>query len=406
LYNLGIMKEGPFKKDFKKYTAPVLGLYFEDFEVVAGTGCYLYGTDGKKYLDFSSGIAVCSTGHCHPKVVKAVTQQLNKLIHVCIGVALYEPYIKLSKELAEIVPMPDAQVFLCQSGSEAVESAIKLAKYTTKKPGMIAFKGCFHGRTLGALSLTTSKMKYREGYEPLVPESYISEFDLKLVEGLLKTRKIAGVIIEPILGEGGYIQVEKKFMKGLRKLCDKYKALLIVDEVQSGFGRTGKWFAIDHYGIKPDVMTLAKGIASGFTLGACVAKGSVMAKWSPGSHGGTYGGNPINCTGALATLEIIKKEKLIQNAEKMGEYLKACLLKLQDDYGVIKEVRGLGLMIGVDFGDASVVRKLMDKCLEMGLVLISTGGGGTVIRFVPALIVNKKQIDTALSIFEKALQDV
>ena len=406
MYNLCIMKEGPYLKDFIKYTSPVLGRYFEDFEVVAGSGCYLYGTDGKKYLDFSSGIAVCSTGHFHPKVIKAVTEQVNKLIHICIGVALYEPYIKLGKELANIVPIPNAQTFLCQSGSEAVESAIKLAKYTAKKPGIIAFKGCFHGRTLGALSLTTSKMKYRDGYEPLVPEVYISEFDLKLVEGLMKTHKIAAAIIEPILGEGGYIPVEKKFMKGLRKLCDKYKALLIVDEIQTGFGRTGKWFAMEHYGVKPDIITLAKGIASGFTLGACVAKSSIMAKWSPGAHGGTYGGNPVNCAAALATIEVIKKNKLVQNAQKMGDYLKANLLKLKDDYDVIKDVRGMGLMIGVDFEDAGVVGKIMNDCLKMGLVLISTGGGGTVIRFVPALIVNKKQVDTALSIFEKVLQDV
>jgi len=388
---------------FKKAASPVLGLYFGDFPIKAAKGCYLFGEDGKKYLDFSSGIATCSTGHCHPQVIAAAAKQMKKLVHICIGVALYEPYIKLAEEMKTIVPMKDAMSFFCQSGSEAVESALKLAKYASKKPGIIAFQGAFHGRTMGALSATTSKMKYRDGYEPLLPEMYIAPLDLSVVEGLMKTKQIGGVIIEPVLGEGGYVVIKKDFMAGLRKLCDTYGAYLIFDEVQTGFGRTGKWFAADHLGVVPDIMTMAKGIASGFTLGACVGKREVMEKWSPGAHGSTFGGNPVNCAAAIATISVMKKQKLIENSAKLGGYMKKKLEELKNKYSVIKDVRGMGLMIGIDIGDAAVVKKIMDTCLKNGLVLISTGGGGTVLRFVPPLIVKKAEIDKALKIFEKVL---
>jgi 4-aminobutyrate aminotransferase len=390
----------------KKVLSPVLGRYFPDFEVKSGKGCYLFGTDGKKYLDFSSGIAVCSTGHAHPRVVAAANKQIKKLIHICIGIAYYDPYLTLAEKLSRIVPVKNAQFFFCQSGSEAVEAAIKLAKYATKKTGLIALRGGFHGRTLGALSLTTSKMKYREGYEPLLPKVYIAKPDLKAVENLLKSKQIAAVILEPILGEGGYVILPKQLVRGIRKLCSKYKALMILDEIQSGFGRTGKWFAIEHFGVKPDILCMAKGIASGFPLGGIAASVSVMKKWSPGAHGGTFGGNPVCCAAAIATIETIKKEKLLQNAVRMGSYLKRYLKKLQEKYPVIKDVRGLGLMIGIDFKNSAIVRKIMDYCLDKKLVLIPTGANGTVFRFVPALIVKKKEIDQALKIFEKALKNV
>jgi len=391
---------------FKASLSPVLGRYFEDFGVVSGKGCYLTATDGKQYLDFSSGIATASTGHCHPKVIKAVVEQVKKLIHICIGVALYEPYIKLGEELRKIIPLPNAKIFCCQSGSEAVEAALKLAKYAQKKPGIIAFEGAFHGRTLGALSVTTSKMKYRDGYEPLLPEVYIAPFDLSRVEELLKSKAIAGVIVEPILGEGGYRTVEVEFMKGLRKLCDQYSALLIMDEVQTGIGRTGKWFAAEHFGITPDIITLAKGIASGFPLGICAAKGEIMDKWSPGAHGSTFGGNPVSCAAALTTLSVIQEKRLVEKSAKLGKYLLAQLKKLQKKYPVIKEARGLGLMVGVDFGDSDFVKKIINYCLKKQLVLISTGADGTVIRFIPPLIVKKAEIDQALGIFEEALINV
>jgi 4-aminobutyrate aminotransferase len=396
------------KQRGEKVLSPVLGKYFDDFEVKAGKGGYLAGRDGKKYLDFATGIACCVTGHCHPKVVAAIKKQAENLIHTCIGVAYYEPYVKLAEELQKIAPMKKAQAFLCQSGTEAVEAALKLAKYATKKPGIIAFRGGFHGRTLGALSVTTSKMKYREGYEPLLPEMHIAPFDLNVIEGLIKSLpgKIGGMIVEPLLGEGGYIAVEKGFLRGLRKVCDAYNILLIFDEVQTGIGHTGKWFACEHAGVEPDIVTLAKGIASGLPLGACLAKAEIMAKWSPGAHGSTFGGNPVCCAAAIATLQVIKEERLLANAAKLGNYLKKELLKLKRKHSILKEVRGMGLMLGADFGDTDLVKKIINFCLQKGLVLISTGGEGTVIRFIPPLNVTKPEIDQALNVFSYALKNV
>lgn len=389
-----------------KVLSPVLGKYFADFEISGGKGSCLIGLDGRKYLDFATGIACCVTGHCHPTVVAAIKKQAANLIHACIGVAYYEPYIKLAEELQKIAPMKNAQTFLCQSGSEAVEAALKLAKYATKKAGIISFQGAFHGRTLGALSITTSKMKYREGYEPLLPEIFVSPLDLQVVEGLLRSHagKIGGMIIEPILGEGGYHVVKHSFLKALRQLCDQYGVLLIFDEVQTGIGHTGKWFACEHAGVIPDIITLAKGIASGFPLGACLASKEIMAKWSPGAHGSTFGGNPVGCAAAIATLAVIKKEKLLQNSARLGTYLKSKLSQLQAHHcGLIKDVRGLGLMLGVDFGASEPVKKILNFCLENKLVLISTGGDGTVVRFIPPLNITRKEIDQALEIFEAAL---
>jgi len=387
----------------QKVLSPVLGKYFPGFEIIKASGSYLTGADGKKYLDFSSGVAVTSTGHCHPKVVAAAKKQLSNLIHICIGVALYEPYVALAEKLSKVVPLKNAQFFFCQSGTEAIEGAIKLARYVTKKPGLIALRGSFHGRSLGALSLTTSKMKYREGYEPLLPEVYIADRDLALIEGLLKTKNIAGLIFEPILGEGGYLELSSDFIRGLRKLCTQYGALLIADEIQTGIGRTGKWFAVEHAGVSPDVICMAKGIASGFPLGAVAAPAEIMKNWSPGAHGGTFGGNPVCCAAALATFDIIQKQKLVQKAKTLGNYLKKKLVALQKRYPVIKEIRGTGLMLGIDFKDNAPVKKISNGCLEQGLVLIPTGADGTVIRVIPPLTVTKAEIDKALKIFENAI---
>jgi predicted acetylornithine/succinylornithine family transaminase len=392
----------------KSVISPVLATYFDDFEVAGGKGHYLVGLDGKKYLDFAAGIACCPVGHCHPRVVAAIKRQSEKLLHTCIGIAYYAPYIELAEELQKIAPMKDAKVFLCQSGSEANEAAIKLAKYVTKKPGIVAFQGGFHGRTLGALSVTTSKMKYREGYEPLLPEVYIAPLDLAVLEGLINAHagRIGAMILEPILGEGGYVVVPKEFQLKVRQLCDKNNILLIYDEVQTGVGRTGKWFACEHVGVIPDIMTVAKGIASGLPLGVCMAKGEVMDKWSPGAHGSTFGGNPVCCASALATLKVIREGNLLANAAKLGNYLKSCLQKLQKEFPAILEVRGMGLMIGVETGDAEMVKKIINFCLEKGLVLISTGGNGTAIRFIPPLDIRQKEIDQALKLFRAALENV
>ncbi|MBU0630065.1 MAG: aminotransferase class III-fold pyridoxal phosphate-dependent enzyme [Candidatus Margulisbacteria bacterium] len=396
------------EKRGKSVLPPVLAKYFADFAVSKGKGSYVYDERGKKTLDFATGIACNIIGHCPPSVVSAAKKQLDQLIHACIGVALYEPYIQLGEELQKIVPIKKAQSFFCQSGAEAVEAAIKLAKYAAKKPGIIAFQGGFHGRTLGALSVTSSKMKYREGYEPLLPEVYISPFDLLLVEGLLKENdwKIGSVIIEPILGEGGYLPLPSGFLRGVRALCDKYNTLLIVDEVQTGMGHTGKWFACEHEGVVPDIMVLAKGLASGLPLGACIASRELMAKWPAGAHGSTFGGNPVCCAAAIATIGTIKKEKLLSNTVKLGQYLMKSLTSLQASFPAIKEVRGQGLLIGVDLGNNTQARKVLDYCLDHGLLLISTGRDGTVIRFIPPLNVSKKEIDLALKIFSAALRNV
>ena len=395
------------KKRAQAVVSPVLGMYFADFEVARGKGTRLTGLNGENYLDFATGIACTVTGHCHPKVVAAIKKQAEKLLHTCIGVAYYEPYVALAEELQKIVPIKKAQAFLCQSGTEAVEAALKLAKYATKKPGIIAFQGGFHGRSLGSLSVTTSKMKYRDGYEPLLPEIYIAPLDLKVVAGLIESREIGGMIIEPMLGEGGYVEIGQDFLKGLRRLCDENGVLLIFDEVQTGMGHTGKWFACEHIGVIPDVITISKGIASGLPLGACVASAEVMAKWSPGAHGGTFGGNPVCCAAGVATIKAIKQEKMLANAAKLGAYLKTKLIELKEDYPeLIIDVRGRGLMIGVDFGASELVKKVINACLEKRLVLISTGGDGTVIRFIPALNVKKAEIDTALKIFALALANV
>ncbi|MCU0640932.1 MAG: aminotransferase class III-fold pyridoxal phosphate-dependent enzyme [Candidatus Margulisbacteria bacterium] len=389
-----------------KVMSPVLGKYFDDFEIKGGQAGYLLGLDGQKYLDFATGIASCPTGHCHPRVAAAIKKQADTLLHTCIGVAYYEGYVSLAEELQKIAPMKKALAFFCQSGSEAVEASLKLAKYATKKPGIIAFQGGFHGRTLGALSVTTSKLKYRDGYEPLLPEVYVAPLDLKVVEGLLKTKKIAGLIIEPILGEGGYVVVKKDFLQGLRRLADRYGALLIFDEVQTGIGRTGKWFACQHTGVVPDIIALAKGIASGLPLGACLAKAEVMQKWSPGAHGSTFGGNPVCCAAAIATLQVIRDEKLLANAVKQGAYLLGELKRLQKKYPAIKDVRGLGLMIGVDFGANEPVRSIMNQCLKQGVLMIPTGADGTVMRLIPPLGVTRAQVDQALRAFSAALANV
>ena len=392
-----------------KVLTPALS-HYTNLEIEKGRGAYLISKNGKKYLDFACGIAVTNLGHCHPKVVAAAVKQSENLIHACAGIVYYEANVLLAEKLAEICPAGLNMSFFCQSGAEAVEGAIKLAKYVKNKQGIIAFEGSFHGRTLGALSVTTSKQKYRDRYEPLLPNIFIAPYSkensLVEVEKILKSNRIAGVIVEPIQGEGGYIVPSKEFLSGLRNLCNKYEALLIFDEVQTGFGRTGKMFASEAFGVYPDVMTVAKSIASGFPLGAVIAKDSIMKQWSPGAHGSTMSGNPVSCAAALATIDVIEKEKLPEYALKMGGYLKAKLDKLKKDYSAIIEVRGMGLMLAVEFKDNAAAKQIMESCLKDGLILISCGTRDQVIRFIPPLIITKEQIDTAVNIFEEALKSL
>ncbi|MCX5750809.1 MAG: aminotransferase class III-fold pyridoxal phosphate-dependent enzyme [Candidatus Saganbacteria bacterium] len=400
------MKKGKLIERTKKVLSPVLARYFE-LEVKGGRGAFLTGLDGRKYLDFSTGIAVNSLGHCHPNIVEAIEKQTRHLIHVCAGIAYYEANVALAEKLKEILPAPLESVFFCQSGTEAVEGAMKLAKYVTKKPGIITFKGAFHGRTLGALSVTTSKAKYQEGYKPLLPNVYVASKDIdsfKKVVAKVGKGKIAAAIIELVQGEGGYIIQDPFFVKELVVFCKSQGILLILDEIQSGLGRTGKWFACQHFGIVPDIMCIAKSLGGGLPLGAVVSSKKIMEQWSPGAHGGTMGGNPVACAAGLAMLEVIQKQKILDNVQSMGGYLKQKLLALQAQYPKIKEVRGLGLMLGVDFKDSAYAKHIINTCLSRGLVLISTGADGQVVRFIPPLNVAKAQVDNALQIFERVLK--
>jgi 4-aminobutyrate aminotransferase len=403
------MKNESLEKRASKVLSPALA-HYTNLEVEKGRGAYLISKTGKKYLDFACGIAVTNLGHCPPKVVAAAMKQAENLIHACAGIVYYEANVLLAEKLAKVCPAGLNMSFFCQSGAEAIEGAIKLAKYVTNKQGIIAFDGSFHGRTLGALSVTTSKQKYRDRYEPLLPNVFIAPYakenSITEVEKIIKSNQIAGILVEPIQGEGGYIVPQKEFLSGLRDLCNKYELFLMFDEVQTGFGRTGKMFASEHFNVYPDIMAVAKSIASGFPLGAVIAKDSIMKQWSPGSHGSTFSGNPVSCAAALATIDIIEKEKLAENASKMGNYLRSKLDKLKLTYPAIIDVRGLGLMIGVEFKDGNTVKQIMENCLKGGLILISCGARDQVIRLIPPLIVTKEQIDSAINIFEESLKSM
>ncbi|MDD4526561.1 MAG: aminotransferase class III-fold pyridoxal phosphate-dependent enzyme [Candidatus Margulisbacteria bacterium] len=418
------------KDKAKKYISPVLGKYFPDFEVISGEGIYLYDSDGKRYIDFTCGIGVTNTGHCHPTVVKAITKQASQLIHICAGIAHYEPHIKLAERLVNILPFKEASVVFSQSGSEAIEASLKLARYVTKKKKLVAFTHSFHGRTLGALSVTY-KEKYKKGYEGWLIDDvirldypyyfhhntmeyhdYVFQCIANFKKAILENNDIAAVIIEPILGEGGYVPAPVEFIQELRKFTEEQGILLIFDEVQSGFGRTGTMFAMEHYDVVPDIVALAKGIASGMPLGACVAKKELMDQWTTSAHGGTYIGNPVSCAASLATISVIEEEGLLENAYEIGKFITSLLHEAQKKLPVIGDVRGVGLMIGVEFIDPvtkepspEIVKKIKIKALEKGLVIISCGDSDQCLRLIPALIITKAQAKEAIDILISTIQE-
>jgi 4-aminobutyrate aminotransferase len=403
------------------------------FPIVAerAEGCYIYATDGKKYLDFTSGIGVTNTGHCHPKVVEAIREQAGLFIHAQVNIVVHQPMLQLIEELRKIVPPSIDGFFFSNSGAEALEGAVKLARAATGKPNVIVFTGSFHGRTAGAMALTTSKTIYRSGYQPLPAGVFVSpypyayklgmtdarttEYCLGALEELLISQtsptETAAILIEPELGEGGYVVPPAAFMKGLRELCDRSGILLIFDEVQSGFGRTGKWFAQEHFGVTPDIMTVAKGIASGLPLSGVFSRLDLMKKWQTGSHGGTYGGNPVACAAGVATIRAMRDEDMPGNAARRGLQLMTGLRKLQEEYPIIGDVRGLGLMIGTEFtvkgkpADKSITKAVVHACEEHGLLLLSCGTYDNVIRWIPPLVVSEAQINDALGIFAEALKE-
>lgn len=396
-----------------------------------GEGIYLYDVDGKRYIDFTSGIGVTNTGHAHPKVVAAVQKQAGKILHAQANIVYHEPMIQLTEELSQILPEKLNSYFFSNSGAEAVEASVKLARAATGRPNIIVFQGSFHGRTHATMAMTTSKTIYRAGYQPLVPGIFVAPFPyayyygwdeetavnfaIKELKRLLKMQtapsETAAIVIEPELGEGGYIPAPNSFMQKLRSICDEYGILLVADEVQSGFGRTGKWFGIEHSGVAPDILIMAKGLASGMPLSGIAAPRALMDKWPPGSHGGTYGGNAVACAAAVATIQVLRDEKLVENAAEMGVVLTTGLRKLQETHPEIGDVRGWGLMVATEFTKAdgepwgeraSAITKV---CHEQGLMLLTCGAYGNVIRWIPPLIVNQAQLQEALGIFAGALRD-
>jgi 4-aminobutyrate aminotransferase len=396
-----------------------------------GRGSEVWDVDGNRFLDFMGGIAVTSTGYSHPQVVKAIQEQAEKFIHISSDF-YHENWIRLAEKLNEVAPFEeDALSFMTNSGTEAVETAIKLARYHTKRSNFIGFTGAFHGRTMGAVTFTASKAKYHGGFYPLMngvthapyPNSYrptiyrrkgeddgeavVRYIESEILNQILPPKDVAGILVETIQGEGGYIIPPDGFYPALRKLCDKYGILMILDEVQCGMGRTGKWWAIEHFGVEPDMITTAKGIASGMPLGACVARKSVM-DWAPGTHGNTYGGNPVSCAASLATFDLIEKEYL-KNAAEVGAYALEALEEIKARHPSIGDVRGKGLMIGVEFVKdretkepaADLTEDVVNKGFERGLLMLSCGK--SVIRIAPPLCITKSEMDEGLKMFEESL---
>jgi 4-aminobutyrate aminotransferase len=398
-----------------------------------GQGSEVWDVDGNRYIDFATGIAVTATGHCHPKVTEALKRQADRFLHMSGTDFYYPEQVELAEKLAEIAPMRGTKaVFFTNSGTESIEAAIKLALHQTGRPHFVAFYGAFHGRTMGALSLTASKPVQRAGFSPFMPEvthvPYSNPFRcphhreeskcredcicVDYIEETVLSKKVspdqvAAIVVEPIQGEGGYIFPEDSFLPQLRELCDRHGILLIADEIQTGIGRTGKWFAIEHWGVEPDIVCVAKGIASGMPLGAMIARSEIM-KWGPGTHASTFGGNPLSCAAAMATLELIE-ENFMQNAARMGEVFIHELETIQKRHPSIVRVEGKGLMVVAELAKDPVSKEpeselrddVVQRAFKKGLLILGCGTSG--IRFVPALNIPKELVDEGLPIFEEAL---
>lgn len=398
---------------------------------VKGEGAYIFDADGRRYLDFTSGIGVTNTGHCHPKVVEAVRRQAGELIHGQVAIVKHPQMLKLAERLGALMPGDIDSFFFSSAGTEAVEAALRLARQATARPNIISFHGGFHGRTMGSLSVTTSSVGLRAGVQPMMggvvvapfPDSYrygwdeatATEFCLRELDHILHTishpKETAAMLVEPVQGDGGYLPANTAFMQGLRERCDRHGILLIFDEVQAGNGRTGRFWSHEHFDVQPDVMVTAKGLASGFPLSVLCAPAELMKKGWPNSQGGTYGGNAVACAAALATLEVIDEEGLVQNAAEQGAYLRRRLDELAERHSQIGHVRGKGLMQGTVIVDAEGRRdgqqaaRIVKACEERGVLMIRCGAyGGEVVRWLPPLIVDREQVDQALETFEAVLK--
>jgi 4-aminobutyrate aminotransferase len=395
-----------------------------------GEGCYLYGTDGRRYLDFTAGIGVTSTGHCHPHVVEAARRQIGSLIHGQYTTVMHQPMLELVDRLGSVLPPGLDSLFFANSGSEAVEASLRLSRQATGRPNVIVFHGGFHGRTVATATMTTSGTRFSAGFSPLMggvhvapfPNAYrygwseeeATAFALKELDYIFATltapNETAAFVVEPVLGEGGYVPGNTAFFQGLRERADRYGILLVIDEIQTGFGRTGKFFGHQHFDVRPDIITIAKGLASGFPLSGIAASEELMAKGWPGSQGGTYGGNAVSCAAAVATLEVIEKEDLVANAAARGvQLLDGARARAIDGIG---DVRGLGLLVGSEFtaADGSADRTKASAAQQLaakkGLLLLTCGAHMNVVRMIPPLIVTAEQIEDALKIWSEVLDEV
>jgi len=400
------------------------------FAMSHGRGTEVWDVDGNRFLDFASGIAVCATGHAHPKVVEAVKQAAEKFLHISSDY-WHENMVALAERLADVAPLGEPVMsFLCQSGTESVEGAIKLARYVTGRPRFIGFLGGFHGRTMGSLSFTSSKYTQQKGFAPTMPGvthvpypnpyrplfagsdqgAAVLDYIRMLFERNVPPSEVAAILVEPIQGEGGYIVPPDGFLAGLRRLCDEHGILLIFDEVQSGVGRTGKMYACEHWGVQPDILTSAKGLGSGLPIGAVIARRRVMEYWKRGAHGNTYGGNPVTCAAAIATLDLVKSE-FAANAARVGRHFTGRLHELQRDYPCIGEVRGKGLMIGMELietdAERTPARELCDRVVTCayhnGLILLTCGV--STLRFMPPLSVSEAEVDEAVGMLRASLDE-
>ena len=397
-----------------------------------GEGVLLYDEDDRRYLDFTAGIGVTSTGHCHPRVVEAAQRQVGTLIHAQYTTVMHRPLLTLVERLGEVLPADLDRMFFANSGSEAIEAALRLSRQATGRPNIVVFHGGFHGRTVAAASMTTSGTKFRSGFSPLMagvhvapfpdpghfgwPVDQATDFALSQLDYILQTlttpADTAAFVVEPVLGEGGYVPANERFFAGLRERADKYGILLVVDEVQTGFGRTGKFWGGQHFGAKPDIVVTAKGLASGFPLSAIAAPAELMDKAWPGSQGGTYGANAVACAAAVATLDVIRDEDLVENSARRGAQLKDALQLVADKHEAITDVRGLGLMIGNEFRDADgkpdpvTAAAAQQEAARRGLLLLTCGAWGQVVRFIPALVVSGEQVDEAASVWADAVDAV
>jgi 4-aminobutyrate aminotransferase len=395
-------------------------------------GSWIHATDGKSYLDFTTGIGVTSTGHCHPRVVEAAREQVGKIIHAQYTTVMHKPLLALTEKLGEVLPEGLDSVFYANSGSEAVEAAIRLARMATGRPNIVVFQGGFHGRTVAAASLTTAGTKFSAGFSPLMSGVHMSvfpyayrygweeaatvEFALKELDYLLQTRTApndtAAFLIEPALGDGGYLPTPTAFLEGLRERADRYGIQLIFDEVQAGVGRMGKFWGHQYSAATPDILITAKGIASGFPISAIAASTELMSKGWPGSQGGTYGGNAVSAAAGVATLDVVREEGLVENSRIRGEQLQAGLKDIQTRFAVIGDVRGKGLMQGIEFTaedgtpDAATAAAVQQATTTQGLLTLTCGPAGNVVRLIPALVVTAEEVTTGLERFESAVAAV